>query len=119
MEMALLIIILLVVAGYYLLPYLLRWFMRRQVNRFVDRMTGGAASQARKQQKNAGKRPETGRRKPRRKGRIIPPEYAVDVEYTETHNYSENIEISPGPKTAGQQMKEEEQVSDAEWVEMK
>lgn len=59
---------------------------------------------------------------------IIPPEYAVDVEFTETKDYSEETEIT-GTDNRGRfarrfsrtskSVKVEEQVSDAEWEDIK
>lgn len=56
------------------------------------------------------------RRRSRRKDGIIPKEYAVDVEYVETKDYSS------GPERIHEEKREEyheSQVSDAEWEDIK
>lgn len=47
---------------------------------------------------------------------IIPPEYAEDVEFTEIRTYSEDVFRKKGEEI---RVKQENQVSDAEWEEVK
>lgn len=74
-----------------------------------------------KDSNNSGRRDEENprqRRYYRRKGKIIPPEYGEDVEYTEFRTYSEETVIAGDSKTAHDEYSES-QISDAEWVEVK
>lgn len=51
---------------------------------------------------------------------LIPKEYAVDVEYTEIKSYSSDTVIAPDrDQTDKIRIRQESQVSDAEWVEIK
>lgn len=51
-------------------------------------------------------------------GPIIPKEYAEDVEFTETVSYSSDREVAPDSPRPDD-IREEPQVSDAEWEEIR
>lgn len=111
----------------WLRPFIARWFAQR-VEKAFRRAAGmpppppsGGRKKAeqRRQRKSAG---STSRRRSdsgRRNGPAIPPEYAVDVEYTEIKEYSsDRLDIDDASGQTAE-VKVEEQVSDAQWVEIK
>lgn len=112
MSVLFLIILMIVVIGYFIMPGLMRWFLHRQVNKVMERMSSGATSKQRQTQTRQQRKQNRQRSKKQRGERIIPPEYAIDVEYTETKIDQDS--------TSKQKInfKVEEQVSDAEWVEI-
>lgn len=63
---------------------------------------------------------DTGRRHTDRYGHepLIPPEYAQDVEFTETRIYSSDKDVNEN-KSRREQVVVESQVSDVEWVEIR
>lgn len=111
----------------WLRPLIARWFARR-VEKAFRRAAGmppppssgaGKKTGQRRQRKNAGSTSRRHSDSSRGKGPAIPPEYAVDVEYTEIREYSSDrldIDNDSGRKV---EVKVEEQVSDAQWVEIK
>ncbi len=115
-------------------PMIMRWvkaFMARRAEDFIRSATGmpprpGSREDKRRQRSQDGassaRRSSQSRRRSRRSGAdepIIPREYAEDVEFVETKDYSETtigtIDES-GRKTVHYH---ESQVSDAEWEEIK
>lgn len=103
-------------------PAMQRWLVRRAVNQFAKRAGFGTPPPY------GGKEAKKGRGAGKHKSRgsatasgnasqepIIPKDYAVDVEFTEVRTYSEEVDINPS-KVA---VKTEDQVSDAEIIEIK
>lgn len=104
----------------WLRPVIQRWMMRR-VENYVRKAAGMPPRQeARKKRSphpddnHPWQRAE--RPGPMREPHIIPPEYAEDVEFTETVEYSSDRNI--GSDAPGKRVRNENQVSDAEWEEI-
>lgn len=124
-------------------PWIMRKLQERAI-RYVYRQAGMAPPGADREKRRETRRqtePERETEKGRRDRRsrrpqgwqgvhtpIIPPEYAVDVEFTETKDYSEETEITGTDNRSrfarrfsrtSKSVKVEEQVSDAEWEDIK
>lgn len=113
-------------------PVIARWLKRRAVEKAEDYMRAqmGMPPRDRKKERKKeagagyGQNSYTGNRRnpyesePHRREPIIPKEYAEDVEFTETHSYSETITIEKDSKGETKIYKES-QVSDAEYIEIK
>ncbi len=136
------LIIIALVAIWFLVPRLLKlitpWLTRRAL-RYAGKKAGidpdllkqafGENQEKKKSRFTSDSSGNAGRQRSRRRtsssGPIIPKEYAVDVEFTEIHSYSEETVIHPDP-AGGKQGKGffrkstriEEQVSDAEIIEI-
>lgn len=124
----LLIIIIMVSALLPLLARLLRPLLMRYMARKAEdymRRAAGMPPRGKKRRGDPGRRQEAysrggdtrGSRRSygRRQGPIIPPEYAEDVEFVEIKEYSRSETRDDGKVT----WREESQVSDAEWEEIK
>ncbi len=123
-------------------PFVTRWIrawvMRRLQNKAEDYIRQAAGMPPRQEAKSRAKKANSrrggsrqeapqgtasGRRRAsssygRRRGPIIPKEYAVDVEYVEIKEYSSATVIGETPQ--GERVEwHESQVTDAEWVEIK
>lgn len=55
---------------------------------------------------------------PKRRERIIPPEYGEDVEFTEYHSYTQKTVVSTDGE-GNTRVRTETQITDAEWEEIK
>lgn len=118
-------------------PMLHRWFapmfQRWALGKMEDNMRRMAGMPTRKEERKARKharqrekagaenfrRAAGGRR---RTGPGQPPslqEYAEDVEFTEVKTFSQNIDIGSTEEKHNEQITEEEQIEDAEFVEIK
>lgn len=122
----LLVIIIIVFLCWPWIKRLMARFMLNRAEDYMRRATGmpprPGSRQARREQRRAsgGTRANsqrTSRRAARHDGPIIPREYAEDVEFTETVDYSSS-EIRE-KKKGNERVYRESQVSDAEWVEIK
>ena len=110
----------------WLQPAIQRWMMRRMEN-YVRKAAGmPPRDNSRKNSRTrSGRQNEQGYQKRDRHrrqhtdGPIIPKEYAEDVEFTETVEYSSDRSINPGATKKHQtSVRMESQVSDAEWEEV-
>lgn len=124
-----LIILLLIVIGVpyiwrWLKPYFYRW-MQRRTEDYVRRAMGMPPrdkyqSRRRNSYSSSGQSaPSSGGRRsnrPQSSDPLIPKEYAVDVDFTETHSYSSEEVIASDGKNVS--YKVESQVSDAEIIEI-
>ena len=124
-------ILLLIVAFFcFLWPYITKWLKRKAMERTEDylRQAMGMPPREKKHGKKSNKefREENSyhyyqrRGNPYRRsqsGRIIPPEYAEDVEFTEYIDYSGTEYIQRISRHI--EIHFESQVSDAEWTEIK
>ena len=103
-------------------PYIARWAQRRAEN-MLRRAMGMPPHGDRKERKQAFRTSADGSRASSRRrrapmGPLIPKEYAVDVEFTEIHSYSEDTVISGG-EDGSVKYRTESQVSDAEIIEIR
>ena len=128
-------ILILIVLGIWLLwPIISRWLRRQAANRaedFIRNATGMPPRPGSRREKKERKERENnkdysyyGYRTRRHRHNpypsdepLIPKEYAEDVEFTETKDYSETTDTSKGPSK--KEHYHESQVSDAEWTEIK
>lgn len=126
-------IILLIAVFFWLVwPYIARWLRKKAAQKtedFIRRATGmpprpGSSEYRRQHHERRRQEEQTSRRnsRDRRNGHgysepLIPKEYAEDVEYTETKDFSVRTESSSLNENVS--FKTEHQVSDAEWVEIK
>ncbi len=69
--------------------------------------------------KSSGRKSDGGHHRYGGRKPIIPPEYAQDVEYTETRTYSSDTIIDKDKDGGHTRLQAESQVSDVEWVEIK
>lgn len=117
-------------------PLIKKWTARFVANRtedYIRKATGMPPRPGSREAKKQARRDNTGARQQstssrssrtsrstggRRTGPIIPKEYAVDVEFTETIDYSETVIASDGRRTSAYSY-HESQVSDVEWEEVK
>lgn len=129
------ILLLIVVALCWLFPYISRWLKRKaqqKTNDFLEDYIRDAmglpprpgSKKERRQRKRAAKEEAGGTYYSRRRGSSYGREesaadmlrqYAEDVDFTETYDYSSD----PERHTTEAKIKTEQQVSDAEWVEVK
>lgn len=93
---------------------LMRWMARRIQKQFT-RQGGEQSGQDRRRQQQ--RRESYTRRSHGRKEPIIPPEYAQDVEFTESRIYSSDTEVRNYGNSSGA-TSVENQVSDVEWEEV-
>lgn len=99
-----------------------RWMARRMEN-FI-RNAAGMPPREEKETKRGQRRQRQDQRQRSRTygmktdGPIIPREYAEDVEFTETVSYSSDREVAPDSPRPDD-IREEPQVSDAEWEEIR
>lgn len=84
---------------------------RRRNSGYEGTADGGYSSSTHTSSSRRRRAPERGYGGP-----IIPPEYAEDVEFVETKNFSETTIGDTGKRASGYH---ESQVSDVEWVEVK
>lgn len=110
-------------------PVIQRWAMRRMEN-YIRRAAGvppsGSDSRSRsrsresrgRERREDSFRSRTHGREESASGKIIPPEYAEDVEFTETKIYSSDSFGLSGDD-GDVDVKIEDQVSDAEWTEIR
>lgn len=104
-------------------PYLQRWAARR-AEAMIRRAMGMPPRSDSKRRTHTKDRNGSGSgeafhsRSGADRGPIIPKEYAVDVDYTEIHSYSEESVISGNPD-GGVTYATEQQVTDAEILEIK
>lgn len=125
------ILLLVVVFFYFLWPSISRWLKRKAMQKAEDYMRAsmGMPPRNKKHNKNNGQTNDNGnfygerqRRNPFGPDRytkepIIPKDYAEDVEFVETINYSETEYRRTDAK--GSEIYHESQISDAEYVEIK
>lgn len=102
-------------------PYIARWAQRRAEN-MLRRAMGMPPRDKQTQRKHAfrnssGRNEGTSRYHRGRTGPLIPKEYAVDVDFTEIHSYSEDTVISGNGDHV--KFRTECQVSDAEIIEIR
>ena len=116
-------VLLIVVVIALLFPLISRWFQGFMLRRAEDmlRRAAGIPPADRKSRKAGRKRTEKttyGRRESQAdsygKGPIIPQEYAEDVEFVETKEYT-----SERPVESETHFRQEKQVTDVEWEEIK
>lgn len=117
-------LILLLIAGWLIIRWLRlhpeilqRWLMRRVAKRFAQQAArqqqhSQAAASQRSYRRSRQSSAPSGRRKP-----LIPPEYAEDVDFTETRIYTSDTTIDTA--TGAGEVKVESQVSDVKWVDIK
>lgn len=109
-------------------PYIARWISRiiQQwlARKFQERMRqamGFPPGDKTRRDRRSGRQQAERRRQAAPEAQshepLIPKEYAVDVEYTEIHEYSERTEIRP--EADGVHIKTESQVTDAEYLVIK
>lgn len=109
-------------------PNIKRWaagFMARRAEDFIRNATGmpprpgsrRAKRESRRQESEGSSYGRNSKRKPSGKEPLIPKEYAEDVEFVETVEYSSAEVISDDGKTRREW--HESQVSDAEWTEIR
>lgn len=121
------ILILVVLFFWIVWPYIARWLKRKAIERAENyvRSSMGMPPRDKKQQNRSNRNSREdyfnrGGRNPygnsQNHGPIIPKEYAEDVEYTETIDYSQS---ERRVDSNGEQTYHESQISDAEWVEIK
>lgn len=104
----------------WLRPVIQRWMMRR-VENYVRKAAGMPPRQEARKKRSprpADSQPwqRAERPAPMREPHLIPPEYAEDVEFTETVEYSSDRNIASD--APGKRVRNENQVSDAEWEEI-
>ncbi len=108
-------------------PMIQRWMLRR-VENVMRRATGipprdterKKSTKRKSRQKNPDWQKSASSSSGHQKEPIIPREYAVDVEFTETVSYSAEETIGPdGHHTERVSFRRETQVSDVEWEEIK
>lgn len=130
--MAIGVIILIIILLFLLWPRIMAWLgplFQRWAMRRVEKMVRNAAGMPPRddrRRKQSGKRrggnegKKTSRRQ-RPSEPIIPKEYAEDVEFTETVDYESDRVVAPDGEHVSEhiKIKVEQQVSDAEWVEIK
>lgn len=115
----------------WLQPYIQRW-MARRIEKFVRNAAGmpppPKQKKSRARRENAGHsapqgdayRSRAGYRDRQDDEPVIPREYAEDVEFTETVDYSEDrFTDRDGREHTSTRIRTESQVSDAEWEEIK
>ena len=127
-----LIILILIFVGLPLLwraikPWFFRWSQRRMEDALRNAMgmpprdesrSGSHAGSRRSYYSSSGRTGEGRRQRTRREsGPLIPKEYAVDVEYSEIHSYSQETEIASDGRRVSFQV--ESQVSEAEIIEIR
>lgn len=108
----------------WLRPYAARWAQRRAEDALRramgmpprEKRRAGRAGSGSASARNASGRRRQQRRQP--EGPIIPKEYAVDVDFTEIHSYSDETVISDDSK-GNVEFRTERQVSDAEIIEIR
>ncbi|MCH5227000.1 MAG: hypothetical protein J1F16_04190 [Muribaculaceae bacterium] len=126
------ILILAVVFFWLVWPYIARWLKRKAMERAEDYMRASMGMPPREKKKRSawGKKENTedtaytyrerrnpfGNERYGHEGPIIPKEYAEDVEFVETKDYSES---SFKNTKEGSESYHESQISDAEYVEIK
>ena len=108
----------------WLRPFLQRWMMRRMEN-YVRKATGMPPRDSRRRsddRRDSRRRRDWQRAErwtPEHPGRVIPPEYAEDVEFTESIEYSsDRIETDKRHNGRNGGFKSESQVSDVEWEDI-
>lgn len=122
------ILVILVIAWPYITRWGSQWLARRLRNRFRGAMgippepKPHRETRSERKQREAEEQARTRERRYAERAAgphtpIIPKEYAVDVEYTEYHEYSENTEIRSDD--SGVHIVTESQVTDAEYVVIK
>lgn len=125
------ILILVVVFFWIVWPYISRWLKRKAMERAEDYMRRSMGmpprdkkSRRKSSQQESSERSYYGRERrnpfgPEKYGNepIIPKEYAEDVEFTETKDYSES-RVDKEEKN-GREYYHESQISDAEYIELK
>lgn len=112
-------------------PRISRWLQRKAMNRMEDyfRASMGMPPREKKKYGRKGNTRYEDKSNGKREGYshkgasttnggepIIPKEYAVDVEFTETIDYSESIDKQTGARKV---VYHESQISDVEWTEIK
>ncbi len=112
----------------WLRPHIQAWMLRR-IEKHIRRAAGIPDEEPRDRRRSrktdAGNNTDNGysRHAPQHSGPIIPREYAEDVEYTETIDYSSDTTVAPdGTRREHSRVRvetHESQVSDAEWEEIK
>lgn len=122
---ALIVIILIFVAGPYvwrwLKPYFYRWAQHRTED-YIRKSMGmpprdkKAGSSSDRRSRRTPPPPPRGRKTYAADDELIPKEYAEDVEFTEFHSYSEDTVIADDHGKAT--FRSESQVSDAEIIEI-
>lgn len=117
-------------------PVIMKWvgrFMARRAEDYLRKATGmpprPGSRKARKEEResrrdNAAGRSAAGRRRGADRrydpaGPIIPREYAEDVEFVETKDFSETVIGAPDNERGSNVRYTESQVSDVEWEEIK
>lgn len=127
------IIIISIILLFWMWPYIMRllapYFQNWIVGKMEDRMRRMMGMPTRKEERKAARKKEKEEKKERgkgksqpsgqsRRGKIIPPEYAEDVEFVEYKNVSETeiIKESPEGKT---EYYYESQIEDVEFIEIK
>ena len=124
------IIILIVVFFWLIWPAISRWLKRKAMEKAEDYMRSSMGMPPRDKSRKKGKDTYSGqqgtysqrqRRNPFGPDKygnepIIPKEYAEDVEYTETKDYSSDERYR---KETSRETYHESQISDAEWTEIK
>lgn len=135
------ILILVIVFFWVIWPVIARWLKRKAMERAEDYVRASMGMPPREKRKRGGKKkdnedfsgyqsyssPGGGRERrnpfgPDRytKEPIIPKDYAEDVEFTETIDYSEDhLEIKRESSSTSSSVDQESQISDAEWTEIK
>ena len=124
-------ILILVVLFFWLFwPTVSRWLKRKAMERAEDYMRAQMGMPPRDRKKEKQKQKDESQNNGYYQGRrrnpfgpdaygkepLIPKEYAEDVEFTETKDYSETEHINHKPTT---ETYHESQISDAEWTEIK
>ena len=117
-------ILLLIILFFWLVwPAIARWLKRKAIqktNEYIWRKMGMEPPPSQKKRRKEAPRQNSPHRDHRSHGPhepIIPKEYAEDVEFVETIDYSETEVISH--KDDSTEIYHESQISDAEWVEIK
>lgn len=124
------ILILIVMFFWLIWPVLSRWLKRKAMEKAEDYMRSSMGMPPRDKKRNSGRKQENrtsgqtyyrtgGQNSYSRQnhGPIIPKEYAEDVEFTETIDYSQTeSRYRSGDKI---ETYHESQISDAEWIEIK
>ena len=112
------IIILVILFFWFVWPSISRWLKRKAIEKtqeyFWRKMGMPPPGKDYDNRGKKGRNQKTA--SPKKHEPIIPKEYAEDVEFTETLNYSQDIETH---RTYSEETYHESQISDAEWTEIK
>ena len=109
------ILIAIVLFFWLVIPALFRWMQRRTLRK-VEKLFRQAMGMPPHSNESSGKRKRRGYERPKPHEPIIPKEYAEDVEFTETIDYSHEEKTEVHIST---DQYHESQISDAEWTEIK